>query len=68
MSKYIGSEDEWWQEAIKGFGWPEEGSRDLGTIEDLYQAFKVRLMAELHVEMPGDGMTLYGRLNARERS
>lgn len=41
--------DEWWREQLKGFGWPEEGSRNLGPIEDMYQAFKARLLAELGV-------------------
>jgi len=31
---------------IKAFGWPEERSRNIGTVENLYQMFKRRWQCE----------------------
>jgi hypothetical protein len=53
-------------DALKAFGYPEEGSRNVGTVEELYQHIKARLIAELQVDV--HGTTHYGRLLERESS
>lgn len=59
---------DWPEEHIKGFGWPEEGSRDLGSVEELYQAFKERLIEELRISGGACEGVVYGRLENRGRA
>ena len=37
------------------FGYPEEGARNVGSIEELYEAFRGRLLHELTLSTDDDG-------------